>query len=386
MGLGHKRRNLLIAQNLGLSPLNVDILLITGTNQSNNFSGGDGIDCVTLPALYKNERGSYEAKQWQMSLDEIVKMRSHIILATIQNFKPDILIVDNVPKGAMGELKPTLKYLKKETNTFRILGLRDILDDPKTVYQEWKKAKNEKIIRTYYNEVWIYGDPMIYDAIKEYKFSTDIASKFRYTGYFDQRSRLDFSSNKSNFKLNNKDLALCMVGGGQDGANLALTFAQTILPNNVQGIIITGPFMPKEVQEYLLNIAKNRSNLWVWKYVKEPTFLLKEAKWVISMGGYNSTSEILSFEKRALIIPRINPRREQLIRIQRLQELGLVDMLHPDNLTPDSLAKWLKEEKNTPQVHNYIDFHGLKRIPLYLNSICQQIQHKNSSNKFPMVA
>jgi len=377
MGLGHKRRNLLIAQNLGVSPLNADILLITGTNQSNQVDNSEGIDCVTLPALYKSGVGSYKAKHWQMSIDEIVKMRSHIILTTIQSFKPDILIVDNVPKGAMGELKPTLKYLKKETKTFRILGLRDILDDPKTVHQEWKKAKNEQIIRKYYDEVWIYGDPTIYDGIKEYKFSADILDKFRYTGYLDQRTRLEFTSNKSSFKLKNKDVALCMVGGGQDGANLALTFAQTNFPDNVQGIIITGPFMPSEIQNKLFKIAKSRSNLWVWKYVKEPTLLLKEARWVVSMGGYNSTSEILSFEKRALIIPRINPRQEQLIRIKRLEKLGLADMLHPDNLTPDSLAQWLREKTNTPEVHKTLDFQGLTKIPLYLSRICDQIEGKN---------
>ncbi|MGY6529418.1 MAG: glycosyltransferase family protein [Cyanobacterium sp.] len=377
MGLGHKRRNLLIAQNLGISLKNVDILLITGTNKSNELETLEGVDFVTLPALYKNDAGGYQAKQWQMSIDEIVKMRSHIILTTIQSFKPDILIVDNVPKGAMGELKPTLKYLKKETKTFCILGLRDILDEPKTIYQEWKKAKNEKIIRNYYNEVWIYGDPTIYDGIKEYKFSADIVDKFRYTGYLDQRTRLEFTSNKSSFKLNNKSLALCMVGGGQDGANLVLTFAQTNFPDNVQGIIITGPFMPLEIQNKLLKIAKNKSDLWIWKYVKEPTLLLKEAKWVISMGGYNSTSEVLSFEKRALIIPRVNPRQEQLMRIKRLEELGLADMLHPDDLNPDSLARWLREEKKAPEVHKIIDFQGLKRIPEYLSRICDEIEGKN---------
>lgn len=386
MGLGHKRRNLLIAQNLGISLQNVDILLITGTNKSNDFETSEGIDCVTLPALYKNSEGGYQSRQWQMSIDEIVKMRSHIILATIQSFKPDILIVDNVPKGALGELKPTLKYLKKETNTFCILGLRDILDEPKTVYKQWKKAKNEKIIRNYYDEVWIYGDPNIYDAIQEYQFSSDIIKKFRYTGYLDQRFRLESITHQLNLKNKHKNIALCMVGGGQDGATLALTFAKTILPEDVQGIIITGPFMPEDVQLELDVLAKNRSNLSIYKYVKEPILLLKEAKWVISMGGYNTTTEILSLEKRALIVPRITPRQEQLIRIERLQKLGLTDMLHPDNLTSEFLADWLNKEVNFPQVHQTINFKGLQKITEYLNQICHKIQEKKHSNNQALIA
>ena len=42
------------------------------------------------------------------------------------------------------------------------------------------------------------------------------------------------------------------------------------------------------------------------------------------MGGYNTICEMLSFEKPALIVPRIQPRREQWIRVQKLSELGLM--------------------------------------------------------------
>ena len=45
------------------------------------------------------------------------------------------------------------------------------------------------------------------------------------------------------------------------------------------------------------------------------------------MGGYNTFCEILSLDKRALLIPRSVPRREQLIRASCAQQLGLVRML-----------------------------------------------------------
>jgi predicted glycosyltransferase len=48
------------------------------------------------------------------------------------------------------------------------------------------------------------------------------------------------------------------------------------------------------------------------------------------MGGYNTFCEILSFDKPALIVPRIRPREDQLIRARRASELGLVDMLLPE--------------------------------------------------------
>jgi predicted glycosyltransferase len=55
---------------------------------------------------------------------------------------------------------------------------------------------------------------------------------------------------------------------------------------------------------------------------------------VISMGGYNTFCEVLSLDKRAVIIPRTVPRLEQYIRASRAQELGLVRMLLAENGCP----------------------------------------------------
>jgi predicted glycosyltransferase len=48
------------------------------------------------------------------------------------------------------------------------------------------------------------------------------------------------------------------------------------------------------------------------------------------MGGYNTFCEVLSLNKRALIVPRTVPRLEQFIRISRAAALGLVSMLVDD--------------------------------------------------------
>ncbi|TMJ34231.1 MAG: hypothetical protein E6G87_14540, partial [Alphaproteobacteria bacterium] len=51
----------------------------------------------------------------------------------------------------------------------------------------------------------------------------------------------------------------------------------------------------------------------------------------------------LSFDKPALIVPRITPREEQLIRAKRAAELGIIDMLRPEEAEdPVRLAQALK--------------------------------------------
>jgi predicted glycosyltransferase len=58
--------------------------------------------------------------------------------------------------------------------------------------------------------------------------------------------------------------------------------------------------------------------------------LVAGARAVVAMGGYNTYCEILSFDKPALIVPRVVPREEQLLRARRAAELGLIDMLLPE--------------------------------------------------------
>ncbi|MEL0079663.1 MAG: hypothetical protein VW774_09470, partial [Rhodospirillales bacterium] len=55
-----------------------------------------------------------------------------------------------------------------------------------------------------------------------------------------------------------------------------------------------------------------------------------EAAGVVAMGGYNTFCEILSFDKRAIIMPRTRPRMEQHIRASRASAIGLVGMLDGD--------------------------------------------------------
>ena len=72
--------------------------------------------------------------------------------------------------------------------------------------------------------------------------------------------------------------------------------------------------------------------------------------------------ELLSFGKRALIVPRAGPRREQLIRAERFHALGLVEMVHPQDLSPDVLSDWFRQDPAPGPPARRVDLHGLDRI------------------------
>lgn len=370
VGLGHTRRNLLIAQSLAGSDLQPCILMIAESRQANVFAMPDGVDSLTLPA-FKKVNGACRPRYLDIPLEELTALRSQTIRAAVQAFMPDVLIVDNLPLGALQELVPTLDYLHSQ-GACCILGLRDILDDPGVIREEWRQAGNENVIRARYDALWVYGDPSVYDVVAEYGFANDIAAKIQYTGYLDQSERAalvpeGWTDPLEALGLMPDGYALCLVGGGQDGAPLAEAFANAVFPDDMSGVIVTGPFMPQEATQRLHCYAATNPRLHVVDFIAEPTLLLRHARRVIGMGGYNTTLEILSYEKRALLVPRVSPRREQMIRAELLASRGLIDILHPDAIDSAALSGWLARDiPPLTGVRDRIDLNGLMRLPRLL--------------------
>jgi predicted glycosyltransferase len=90
---------------------------------------------------------------------------------------------------------------------------------------------------------------------------------------------------------------------------------------------------------------------------------IKSSELVVSMGGYNTVYEALSLNARCLVVPRIFPRKEQLIRAEILSELGLLEMIHPDKLTSVEFGDKVKKSLSRPRPSEKdleLNFNGLE--------------------------
>jgi predicted glycosyltransferase len=374
MGIGHIRRNLLIAQKLAGPPHQATVLMIAGTHQAGMFPLPPGVDWLTLPALCKQAAGRYRPRSLDLSLSDITRLRETTIAAALEVFSPDVFIVDKLPRGLGSELDLTLHSLRAGRHTRCVLGLREVLDDPASVEREWKQSGADATIRACYDAVWIYGDPAVYDPVQEYRFSPAVANKSRYVGYLDPRERLRAPPSidrgpSAGLGLPPGRLMVCVVGGGEDGAELAEAFVAAELPAGANAVLVTGPFMPPRIRQRLQERVAGQPRRRVLEFLAEPEWLIEQADRVICMGGYNTVCEVLSYGKPALIVPRTRPRSEQSIRAERLRRLGLADVLLPDHLSPQALTAWLGGERAAPRVRERIDLGGLARLPGLLEEV-----------------
>lgn len=359
LGFGHWRRNLLLATALRKLDPAPQILMIAGMHEAGAFVLPDGVDSLTLPAYGKDSLGRYRARALGLDLAELAALRGASIRAALESYDPDLLIVDNVPRGAQGEMVPALTALRARGKARIVLGLRDVIDTRDAVRGQWLRQRNHPALRRWFDEVWIYGDPNFYDLVSEYGFGPEFTARARFMGYLDQRERLVGTAPAAP----DTPYVLCTVGGGRDGARICDIFTQSTLPTGHRGILITGSQMPAEDRAALRNRINARSDMEMLDFTPEPLRLMAGAARVVAMGGYNTVTELLSFGVPALILPRTRPRREQILRAERLAERDLIGMIDPDHLTSENLSAWLAgPAPRVDRVREMLDMSGLETV------------------------
>lgn len=363
LGFGHLRRNMLLAGALRRLDPAPDVLMIAGMAEAGAFRRPEGVDMLTLPAYGKRADGSYHARSLALDLAELARLRGDIIRGAMLAYDPDLVIVDNVPRGAQSELDRALSALRKRGRARIVLGLRDVIDAPETVRAQWLQRRNFAAVRDWFDEVWIYGDPNFFDLIAEYGFGGAFAAKARFMGYLDPRARLAGDARDAVPAPQGAPYVLCAVGGGRDGAALCEAFARAALPAGHRGVILTGTQMPAPARARLEARIAARPDMALIDFLPEPLPLMRGAARIIAMGGYNTVTEALSLRRPTLIVPRSAPRREQLLRAERLASQGAIGMIRAERLSAQGLSDWMAGPPPCAERgRSMLDMTGLDRV------------------------
>ncbi|HVE49300.1 MAG TPA: glycosyltransferase [Casimicrobiaceae bacterium] len=347
-GLGHLRRCRAIAHAIVDRYKGVSVLILSGSPIIGSFDFLPRVDFVRIPGVVKLHDGDYQSLGLHIELGQTMAIRAAIIRQTAASFRPNLFLVDKEPLGLEGEVLATLEMLKANGTTL-VLGLRDIMDEPGLLMREWKRKKVLPSLEHLYDEIWVYGLSRFADPLAGVACPQRVREKMVYTGYL-RRGVPQWSLGES--AARREPYVLVTVGGGDDGITaidwvLRAYESDPAIP--YRALIITGPFMAAEQQRLFRERAERIGRIEVLTFDTHVEHLMQHAVGIVAMAGYNTFCEILSLDQRAILIPRVLPRREQIIRAQRAAELGLVRMLDPEGPHDASLmAKALRELPEQP--------------------------------------
>jgi predicted glycosyltransferase len=360
-GLGNIRRTLLLAEELSGQYPGAAILMVTGSQMVHSFRIPDGVDYIKLPCLDRVDAERYEPRFLRSWSEEVKRTRSAILEKSVLGFEPDLMIVDKRPAGVDGELAVTLREVRrKRLPTKLVLGVRDILDEPERTRNTLRGNGSFETIERFYDEVWVYGSQSIFDTVKEYGFPASVAGITRFCGYLKRPTA-------PRTRESGPPRVLVTTGGGGDGTSMIGAYLEGLasLPRNValRTTVVFGPQMSEGARAEMRGRFGYLADVTFSDFEPDLTRLYSESDIVVSMAGYNTVCELLSFGHHAILVPRAEPVQEQLIRARLLAAQGLFDIVEPQELKPAALiSKVLAALKPVEVARTPFDLDGLPRI------------------------
>ena len=367
IGLGHMRRNSAIAKELVAQVPGISVLMIVGCPAGMVFEQHPGIDYVKLPSLSKLRRGVYQPGSLRIDARTTRDMRMRIIEGVIGAIRPDLILVDHEPSGAMDELLPVLKTLRNTPGARTVLGLRDILDEPERTRGLWAEQGTDRLIAGSYDHVLVYGDESFFPSISAYGLAALKPGCVSECGIVTTVRSFPRAGRPKRFAR-----VLVSGGGGRDAFPMiaAAIAAMAELPERKRPrmTVITGPLMDRELQTEAMR-AGALNGVEVLEHVVDVPALMAQSDLFITMAGYNSINEALAVGCPVVTVPRLGPSAEQRLRAEALERAGLAHYLRREDLSAASIARLLRKGPQTPG-RSTLNTDGVRNAARVLASLC----------------
>jgi predicted glycosyltransferase len=326
VGLGHLRRALALARAVTGADPDATALIVTGAPIELANPLPPRVDTVKLPLLARDSDGVHRAGRLGIALPDVRTMRSQLAVATARSFAPDVVVVDKTPVGLGGELETALEWLDR-SGAKLVLGLRDIADSPSRVRREWGRPNVRESVQRLYDAALVYG-PAGSNHHALACLDWQPALPVHHVGYVASPP----AEPPRDLPV---DYLLATAGGGADGAHVLASFLDAVRlePLPVPALAVTGPLMPERDVRRIRERAQDL-DVAVETFRPDLDAAMANARGVVAMAGYNTVSDLLRSGRPALLVPRVRPSHEQMLRAELLREAGRAEVLYPHELEP----------------------------------------------------
>jgi predicted glycosyltransferase len=347
-GMGHLVRSREIVRSLVKF---FQVYFINGGPILEGFEMPAQVELIRLPALWL-EDGKFCVADTSKSVEEIKEIRKNQLITVFDQIQPDCLITEFFPFGRhklLFELLPLIKHIKSiRQNTKIICSLRDVIGK---VSEPQEEETICKLMNQYFDLLLFHSDPNFQTFAASFSRYKDIKCQAIHTGFVTEYSEDDYGKIPKTWSEDNPNIAkiLVSIGGGRIGYELLKTVveASAILEQKIKYDIqiFTGPFLAEEKYLQLQAAVVNTKSIRIRRFTSQLLYYMRTADISLSLTGYNTTMNILSTGVRSIVVPlgHDHEDKEQLVRSQKLEQLGIVEVIHPEKLEKTHLANKIVE-------------------------------------------
>jgi predicted glycosyltransferase len=380
LGIGHYMRSLEISRAL----CDHEVILATG-GPPVKTRVPKHVREFRLPDLQMNPefKGLFSTEK-NFTVDQVKEKRREILFALFEKEKPDAFLIELYPFGrkAFGfELDPILQALHKNTlpSCQVVCSVRDILVEKENRYKHESRAV--RILNSYFDAVLVHADPRLVKLGETFDHFDEITIPVNYTGYIASKPS-PHAGRRIRKRLGIGDdeiLIVASAGGGNVGAPVLEAVVRAFYRLNYGRRchleVFTGPFLGDREFERLEKFSG--THVTVKKFAIDFLSYLAAADLSVSMGGYNTTMNILAAGVPALVWP-FPQNREQRLRAERLAALGALVCLENGDLHPTRLADVIDRQLSLIERSPAdIDLGGAAKTAAWINDRLNRIRRNS---------
>ncbi len=371
LGIGHLCRILLILKQMPED----SITLVLGGPEI-DVSLPNHVRVVQLPGLRMDEEfsGLLPVEPGQ-DVAEIKEQRTRKLEELFAELQPDLLLIELYPFGRNAfhfELLPLLALAKGSIRCRVACSVRDILVERDNTVKFEQRVIDR--LNSYFHLLLIHGDPKLIQLAETFSRMDDITIPIAYTGYIcqpplpDDRRRMRSTANLAE----SDQLIVVSAGSGSVGAFLLHAVLKSFVLldpwKRFRLQLFTGPHIADYDFDQLA--ASVSTTIQIERFSDDFPAWLAAADLSISMGGYNTTMNLIAAGCRALIYP-FSQNHEQRMRAERLARQGALELLSKQDLQPEILAEKITTALAENPEENKVGIQGDRQTAQRLTALIQ---------------
>lgn len=357
IGLGHAFRALAVITGMRKHRPDIDFLVVSGTSVPELFLK-NGIEIVKLPSIkfHIDDNTYFLGARYlrNCSVEEISDLRQKIIEDTFNTYRPDVLIVEHNMLGQRGEIIPLL--LKKwrqipQSKAFALVHIsRGILKNPSLIeapFNDRRQMSESIYVGDLYDFIYVMEDREVIDVNKAYFGNRrSLRKKIQYMGKITVKTREELTPGEETRRMINgsgHEIILVSLGRKRSALRIAellvKAFYDLNLENTYRLFFVIDPYLDPALKEQMIRRFCN-SHVYFFDFLPNLVDVINVSSLVIARAGYNTLSEVLLTDSKAVLIPEEHGHQEQETRLDKVQKAN-ISVLHEEDLNLANLRETL---------------------------------------------